>query len=55
MVEELREMEEFKVPFHDAEVGGDRYGKMDHSIGTLNLIGGVKSIGLLVSFLITLD
>ena len=32
MVEELREMEEFKVPFHDAEVGGDRYGKMDHSI-----------------------
>ena len=32
MVEELREMEEFNVPFEDAEVGGDRFGKMDHSI-----------------------
>ena len=32
MVEELREMEKFNVPFQDAEVGGDNYGRMDHAV-----------------------
>ncbi len=32
MVEELHEMEQFKVHFEEAEVGGDRFGTKDHSI-----------------------
>lgn len=32
MVDELKEMEEFNVPFHDAEVGGDSYGRTDHKV-----------------------
>ena len=32
MVDELKEMEEFKVPFEDAGVGGDQHGRVDKSI-----------------------
>jgi PKHD-type hydroxylase len=32
MVKELKEMEEFKVPFEDAGVGGEQYGRVDHNV-----------------------
>ncbi|NDB56260.1 2OG-Fe(II) oxygenase [archaeon] len=32
MVKELREMEEFRVPFEDAGIGGEKYGRIDHSM-----------------------
>lgn len=32
MVKELKEMEEFKVPFEDAGVGKEKYGIVDHSV-----------------------
>jgi len=32
MVKELKEMEEFKVPFEDGGVGGEKYGKVDYKI-----------------------
>ena len=32
MVKELKQMEEDRVPFQDAEVGGDVHGRNDHTI-----------------------
>lgn len=32
MVKELKEMEEFKVPFEDAQVGGEQHGRLDHQV-----------------------